>query len=365
MRLLVVVFALGLLLFQSSVVLAGTRVLLAVGATYGSPKTDGHGLETSPIVIRKDSDSWEIISLPDIGGDLRYVAFATPSSAWIAGTNAGGTILLHSDDAGLTWRDMSATLPDDLARQRIRSLFFQDEANGWILSETLAGVGPYLTVTRDGGKSWQLSRPKSLTVGSNLGLVRSGDAMALLESDGEGTRLTPLDSSMSSESGPEAAYFRAVSAAAVGNRVWVAGATALAADSLNDRPTIAFRGGSDAGWTMQNIDTTTSVELMSVSFSSQSDGVVGGFSLSDPSRPVIWATSDGGVTWRPGKFTETPIATRIVKALSVDGSLAWCVGLVDDAPGVELLSTHDGGASWNRDVSAIDAIGQIVDLASI
>lgn len=94
--------------------------------------------------------SWAVprsLASENLKAPCDWQALATfGDNIWIAG--APGSVLLHSTDAGKTWRlyKTGSTVP-------LRGLCFVDDSHGW----AVGSLGTILH-TRDGGKTWQIQR---------------------------------------------------------------------------------------------------------------------------------------------------------------------------------------------------------------
>jgi photosystem II stability/assembly factor-like uncharacterized protein len=171
-------------------------VFLAVGTVYGAPLLEEPGVETTPLVLRLAAERWETVELPPTASrGFRGVAFSGSTEAWIAGTADAGATLMYSRDAGRTWADVTRRLPSDLQRgQGIRDILFLDAERGWLVSETAAGVGPFVSVTLDGGETWARPRsPGAATVGGSYALVRYQEGVALVRTGGDGSELLAVE----------------------------------------------------------------------------------------------------------------------------------------------------------------------------
>ena len=64
------------------------------------------------------------------------------------------SVLLSSDDAGVTWREVH----ERMRGSGLDHIQFVDFQNGWVSGETLVPVArdPFLLITSDGGKTWRM-----------------------------------------------------------------------------------------------------------------------------------------------------------------------------------------------------------------
>jgi Photosynthesis system II assembly factor YCF48/Secretion system C-terminal sorting domain len=90
------------------------------------------------------SQSWEIISSPEVGTSiLNDVFFTSPTNGWVCGD--GGT-LLHTNDGGETWE----TGDNNPSNGNLYDIFFSSSENGWG-----GGIGEVrLIKTVNGGGTW-------------------------------------------------------------------------------------------------------------------------------------------------------------------------------------------------------------------
>lgn len=92
-----------------------------------------------------------------IAAGLGEIQFVSRSEVWAVGSDAGlnmvNTIVVHSTDAGRTWREVPRTSQMTDPDGRL-ALSFLDIARGWIVSGNLAGE-PEMISTRDGGQHWR------------------------------------------------------------------------------------------------------------------------------------------------------------------------------------------------------------------
>jgi len=92
-----------------------------------------------------------------IAARLGEIQFVSRSEVWAVGSedHPGGvnTIVVHSADAGRTWREVPQTQQYTDPDAQL-AFSFLDAARGWIASLGLAG-DPVMIGTRDGGQHWQ------------------------------------------------------------------------------------------------------------------------------------------------------------------------------------------------------------------
>jgi photosystem II stability/assembly factor-like uncharacterized protein len=106
-------------------------------------------------------------------------------------------------------------------------------------------------------------------------------------------------------------------------------------------------GQAACAWHAQQPGPGTSDDLTGVSFPDTKHGwAVGGID-----RPIIRATSDGGLTWRA---QDQPGTNGLAAVSFVDDVHGWAVGVHNS-----LLATADGGATWTDENPRIDHDGDI------
>jgi len=118
----------------------------------------GHGIATgtdftassgSLVLLTHDAGAtWTIASERFPSVLFAKVACAGDRDLWIAG---GSGTLVHSPDAGASWRDDTALLPRDIWPAAIT---FQDPLDGWLVADRLVGDSLVTLHTTDGGQHW-------------------------------------------------------------------------------------------------------------------------------------------------------------------------------------------------------------------
>jgi photosystem II stability/assembly factor-like uncharacterized protein len=127
---------------------------------YFHNKEDGYLVAGSAIYLTTDSGrTWRMarrFSAADFGGgtpELYSVRFASKKRGWIVGSISRrdvvtDSLVLHTDDAGATWRTQLVPSRDELIH-----LDFADDKRGWI-----AGDKGTILATVDGGLNWSRQR---------------------------------------------------------------------------------------------------------------------------------------------------------------------------------------------------------------
>ena len=97
---------------------------------------------------------------------LGRAQFISRKDVWAVGVSvphaAGPFIVVHSTDAGRTWREMPQTLQYPGAPDGPPAFSFLDPMRGWIAWWNSTDDAAEMISTRDGGKHWQSLSPQSL-----------------------------------------------------------------------------------------------------------------------------------------------------------------------------------------------------------
>jgi photosystem II stability/assembly factor-like uncharacterized protein len=277
---------------------------------------------------------------------LHGLFFVDESRGWAVGSRGA---LLSTSDGGATWRKLSPPSEDAL-----RDIFFVDPERGWIVCERSVHLlrekdehRSYLLRTDDGGRTWSRVEVAGADVDARLVGVRFAGArhgwaygeLGALYSTSDGgetwarrrvpTRHLLLDAELLDE-----------------RRGWVAGAgaTLLRTDDggltwraarLIERAGGGPAAPADAG--EEGRDGGRAVRFNAVEFADARSGWVVG------SGGAVYATSDGGATWR-AQVSE--VAADLYDVEFADARRGWAVGY-----GGVLLRTEDGGRTWEAEAS--------------
>jgi photosystem II stability/assembly factor-like uncharacterized protein len=317
--------------------------------------------------------------------DLSVVHFTNVSDGWAgsgAYDNASGA-LLHTTDGGLHWQVQ-------LSGPSISVLSFTDSQNGWATAESAAGLVVYHTI--DGGAHWlqQTSAPDSTWVFA----LASQSAFVGAEGQGGGLSLT-TDGGASWQSSTSAAgdYYGNLSAlqfvnhqdgSAVGSggeilattsggAIWTA-QSSNTAENLNgvhfadpadgwavgDQGTIVHTSDGGASWTAQS--SGTSYQLTGVAFSDAANGWATGQSFTSDgySSGLILHTTDGGQDWTT-QYASTfdgntmTVGVAFSAVAFADPQDGWAVGETQGSDSsynqTVIMHTSDGGATWTQQLS--------------
>lgn len=230
--------------------------------------------------------------------DLPSIAFTSPTEGWVLGRACTFAVtatecvprLLITHDGGRTWRGQPAPVIGSVSHPTAR--------DGWIAASFSVPGTPQLVVTHDGGQTWQtLAQPE--------GDVKSIFFRTLLE----GWLLAGTQPGAGSQ--PKAVYHTTD-----GGRTWVR----LAASREWDQ-TVGQDGGiTDSGY------------LGPMVFTTPRDGWIAS------ARGGLLHSADGGKTWTPAPID----AHYFVDVHFADPRDGWALSIED--PG--LWATSDGGKTW-------------------
>lgn len=286
------------------------------------------------------------------------VFFINENVGWAVGDN-GATY--STRDEGKTWREQKSGTTEDLT-----SAYFRDENTGWVVGEK----GTILT-TSDGGLSWSKqaiggsSKFNSVHfVDQNRGWIAANDGTVLATADGG--RIWRAQESGTTNT-LESIYFHDAQLGwAVGDNGTILrtrnGGLAWQLQMNDSAATLNAVTFVDAqtGWAVGAPGVIIATHDGGQSWSSQAWGgnilfnavcfidkktgwVVGNLPM-NRSAGIILKTVDGGQNW----FSQT-VHSEINFLLSnvyfIDSNTGWAVGLV------RILSTHDGGQTWQRQMA--------------
>jgi len=266
---------------------------------------------------------------------LSGVHFPTPESGWAVG---GLGTILHTEDAGATWRVQRSNTDHALAK-----VFFLDELRGFAVGGrhreqhlAIQGNQGVILATRDGGESWRrvFSGEGAYLcdvcfVGDRVGYAVGEYGVVLKTTDGgehwrhlanTGTKHWLLTVHFVDE-----------------NHGWAAGESGT---------TIATEDGGES-WRRCNAPTTTApfgfpAEIRSICFLDRRQGWAAG------DRGTFLRTDDGGRTWRRQELGLPPQVADVVHFNAVR-FFDRQQGLAVAEPGTALYRTQDGGRTWRRE----------------
>jgi len=271
--------------------------------------------------------TWELQQ--DFNNSIRAIHFDNDMNGWIAGGHTNGLhgIVRVTNDGGESWE------PHLFGGANIlRDVHFVTPFTGWAVSQQF-GV---ILHTADGGASWieQNSGVVEDLLGVSfasptVGCIVGGNGTILRTSNGGSTWTT--QNSGTSNALWDVYFYNSTTGWAVG---------------LNGTIRRTVNGGST--WTSQS--SGTSIALRSVYFISPTEGwVVGG-------NGTILSTIDGGSTWTPQNSGTTNNLTGVSFH---DNTTGWAVGNSGT-----ILKTENGGLSWIPKTSGTTSILRSVSFPS-
>lgn len=250
--------------------------------------------------------SWEeILDVP--GGSLSGVGMLDARSGWVVGASR----VLRTDDGGTSFTDQSVgiLLPDRLLD--LRTVTAADASRALIVAEVERDESPYeetevLLFTTDGGVTWRLAArasdlvPFASRIDGEPCLTRTGQGMVSVETRVFLTR----DGGASWTAGPPFAWF-------VGDED-----SSSSGDGF-ESPRLICSGTSDL-WI-----------------------VVGG---RDPRGETLWHSPDGGASWEnlTAAVGRLPVYPSVGSFVS--SGAGWLVSATESD--TSLQRTHDRGATW-------------------
>ena len=256
--------------------------------------------------------------------DLYEVVFADASHGWVSGRPA-----LTTSNGGKSWVTSGS---------KALGISFIDASRGWALGGT---AGPLVvTATTDGGKTW--TQPGSQTiefVSSALAFVDQSHGWIV---GMDGAILATRDGGVTwtSQTSGTTGWLKDVDFVDPAHGWAVGDMTADAASALSDAGVMLCTQDGGASWTTQ--DTGSRATLDAVTFADASRGWAVGFDyLEDTS--VILDTRDGGRTWN-AQYVGS-MGQRLTDIAFGDPGHGYAVGSEDDKRGV-VYATSDGGLTW-------------------
>jgi hypothetical protein len=254
------------------------------------------------LILRNQGEAWESVgeNVADVVS-LAEAVFTSKEEVWAYG---GG--LVRSTDAGLTWQDVSSTLPPEVrdGPHVLRALAFADARTGYLGTYRVDGAGfpldgPFVWVTHDRGGSWDRVDDVEVVpqeVGFVLG-VRGGVAEIVRHAiPGPGA---VVDTIAGADVGRQAVAaspstfldgFRTV-----GTRGWIAFSSGP--DVAQARPSILSSARPGAPWISQTVPDVLAGEFGGLDMCDAAVGIAGGTDFVNGFEPVILWTDDGGDAW--------------------------------------------------------------------
>jgi len=342
---------------------AWSETLLAVGSVYNTTSPDGSRL-SEPLILRLGAGGWELVQVQAVsGGALLGVAVVGEQHAWAFGQRPDGGLLLRSSDGGATWEDLSSALAYYAPGQVPVAAAFADGSRGWIVARAVGGGGPNVFVTGDAGSTWSFlpdTGPRSVAGTYSLRLV-SEDTVQLAVGHPTGTSVRTIEGGRTQVEEGGGKHLLASAFGAKGNEWWAVGREGWTPDGGPDSATIQH---ANAGmlWAGTKVELGARVDFHAIDFADAIRGLAGGQVIVEDSREpaaLILATADGGASWERSTLPSDLGSTRVAALMCVGENVAWGAANRVGDTGVALLYTSDGGLTWSRMPSGVDATGRI------
>jgi photosystem II stability/assembly factor-like uncharacterized protein len=222
---------------------------------------------------------------------LGRVQFISRKDVWAVGVSvphaAGPFIVVHSTDAGRTWREMPQTLQYPGAPDGPPAFSFLDPMRGWIAWWNSTDDAPEMISTRDGGKHWQSLSQQFLQ------------------------RMQMVDDSRGYGTVAES-FFRTND----GGRSWVE----------TKFPDIRF--------------------IHRLFFLTPELGWIAGAAGVDGKDFFVFRTANGGRDWEESRTTPPEHPAQVRDLFFLDQLRGWLITWGDNDDGSYLYSTVDGGKHW-------------------
>jgi photosystem II stability/assembly factor-like uncharacterized protein len=320
-------------------------VRLAAGYRVG----DGEESASRALLLRKADGDWQSVGDDVLRGDIFDVAFATAADAWAWGSFTA----FRSRDAGRTWDDMWASLPDELQHggYSINGIAFVNATTGYVAGSALGQLdglparGPFVWRTSDGGRTWNPVEglaPTPQDVFFELG-VRAGT--------GEILRIAAAP-----ESGMVTQRVEGVAGApqivtrtpsfprdftSVGNRGWVVLNVYPSDAPGSTRPAIFRSEKPGAPWVAQAVPDVPSHDF-TLDFCDRQVGIAGGALGGLNGAPIVFSTDDGGTQWQRTDLDDLG-TSAFADIVCVSASEMWIAANGERA---RLVRSTDGARSF-------------------
>jgi len=287
------------------------------------------------------------------------IFFSSPGVAW--SWSAGylvpespfprGAVLLRSDDAGVTWQDVS---PIAGAERRLDLVVDEKSAFGWTLGtyESRASFGtpgPYVFAGSVATDRWQ--QVDEVPVGEWLKPVWMG--LGTRGGRTEVVRWWP-DLELYDVSNPDAvtvsridadAGFQPTEYATYGDRGWIAG-------MLGGQPQILV-SSADGAWDAVPVADVAQGSISWLDFADAEHGFACGWeqAAADPAGARFCVFSDdGGWSWSRGDVPPGLVPLHVARSRCLAGGVATASSpWWSPSPRAEVLTTFDGGRTWSSE----------------
>ena len=288
----------------------GTILATTDGGTHWLKQPSGTTYQLRSVAFADPRHGWVVGSLfsdtktasaifaTSDGGRTWTKAYATKSESfydmvcvsgrqlWVAGDTKGGVaLILHSDDAGVTWRPQPLTLHDT-----VDHLSFVDAEDGWAST-----YGGHVLQTTDGAAHWQVGPAVPLNMLSQVAAVSPTICWGVGAVEGQD-----------------------------GGRIFTYGPHGLSPKQPSE--TVIMPDGV-------------------ITYGHGKVGVFGlGWTGSKTGGPgAFWTSTDGGAHWSAADMFDTDPQAVVF----TDAAHGWAVCVGAGSSG-SILKTTDGGATWTR-----------------
>lgn len=259
----------------------------------------------------------------EIYDDLYSVHFVDRQKGFV-----GGEGFYWTNDSGNNWnRVLGGALGD---KEKIKSIYFNDNMNGWIAGGQVEGQHMFLRKTTDGGNSWQTKWQKPNGIVMAVQFINIQTGFAVVNDYGLATSyvLKTTDGGETWQQSPNAPSklldLDIVSTLNNGNVIWAAGPQGT-----------LFRGGNN-GQNWSSVGTATH-DYQQVSFGGPNSGWVVANSLN------IYKINGVGDITATQFCGELMTSDQIISIQMIDNNLGAAGTLQGN-----LITTEDGGNTWKR-----------------
>lgn len=272
---------------------------------------------------------------------LRAVYFVDSMTGWTAGDEGA---VYRTTNGGRTWKPLLSE-----SSVNLDYIYFADWSNGWMLggTEDKAGEsGRLLLMTKNGGRSWR-QRPLPKVVSLHFidpltgWAVGNGTTLLRTSDGGEKWSTAPRTEEMSGNF-RDVFFLDASHGWIVGNDQANGGAACLFAtsDGGNSWRRVALNFPDSAGRPDPG-------ELRSVRFTDLMTGTITGESRDGEARFFIALhTRDGGLTWEQFRIQSSAMRS----AQFIDNAKGWSIASVPQQSSI--LRTDNGGKTWADDLTS-------------
>jgi photosystem II stability/assembly factor-like uncharacterized protein len=342
------------------------EILLATGRSF-------RGTREVPLVLRNDGSGW--VAVP-VGAAppltiLNGIVFSTSETAWAYGFRGDQSVpvLLRTVDAGLTWTDVTASLPS--AAAGLFDVAFADPQTGYVASRGVFTGFPAL-VTRDGGTSWDTIAVDVLGLAGAYAVGVRGTAAELVRYESGGLSVVRLDDPAAAplilSPGGGSRILGGNAFSTVDLRGWLAVSMPFPPGSAGSRAVILASAVPGAEWVEQPIAQSGFGELYAIDVRDDHAGIAGGNGLSPVSgglSPLALVMSADGAWWDVATVTGVPDDAIVVDLVRLRGDDAWAItnAFIDGRSESAFLRSDDGGRSWHHEATPFEHDIRLLDLA--